>query len=63
MKVIYKKNILEKVNEARHEAAVLGKTIEKIILNRDEKRELGGMVSNPFSLGATTLLGIPVEFE
>lgn len=66
MKVIYKKSIFEKVNEARREAAVLGKEIEKIILNKDEQTELRVFQYQNYikaDINYKTILGIPVEFE
>lgn len=66
MKVVYRKTIFEKVIEARREAVVLRKEIEKVILNKDEQVELKVFQRQnyvKYDLDCTTILGIPVEFE
>lgn len=66
MKVIYKKSIFEKVSDARHTAILLGKEIEKIVLNKDEQVELAVWQHkncHKSVIEYKTILGIPVEFE
>ena len=68
MKVIYKKTIVEQMNDAIYEANAVGKKIEKIQLNEDEWVEFVGIV-RPYVVydydnnykGGVSYNNIPVE--
>lgn len=66
MKVIYKKSVLQQILEASIESGVSGKTVDKILLTKEEYNQLVRelrheyeMVDEDFPI--TTLNGISLE--